>query len=153
MVEEKTANLCRQIESKACKRAELLLYLLHPSTSSAPPKSGSPRPDSGAFASSSSTSPSVGGAGSSLKSWASSKTVGSYPYAWIAHAFSGGVGQAGGSLPPSSDEQGEVMARELEKERARIERQAFEVWTVRFQVVQARSERGERCALHERLWK
>ncbi|KAN0065165.1 hypothetical protein ACQY0O_001662 [Thecaphora frezii] len=158
MVEENAASFCQQIESRSSKRGDLLVFLLNPASTgqrtaanhtTSSSSSSEAAPKSTAEESHTPSSP-VSAASKSLKSWASSKTMSGYPYSWLAQAFSGGVGQVGGSHVPQSELEDAKAAsaaaakqkqEQAEKERLRLERQSFETWRIRFDVVTARSER------------
>ncbi|EPQ26933.1 uncharacterized protein PFL1_05567 [Pseudozyma flocculosa PF-1] len=158
MVEDQTAAFCRQVEAKACKRVDLFVYLLHPATAgqrqptstAGQSTAADPADQQRQEAHASSSSSPVSAASKSLKSWATSKTMSGYPYTWLAHAFSGGSGQAAeaGAETARADGDGYATAKHqhqqqdaAEREKMRLERQSFETWRIRFEVVSARSER------------
>ncbi|PWN52084.1 DUF1649-domain-containing protein [Violaceomyces palustris] len=129
LVDDNASLLARELETS--QKRELVVKLLHP-----------PSSVSAAAPSNASQEPSPLRASSSLKSWVPSRTISGYPYAWLAHAFSGGVGQAGGAgigdigeHAPNTSEASKITDRES------AEKDIFEEWRVVIRVVQARGER------------
>lgn len=134
LVQDKALLACHQLQTSATDRVELVVLFLHPSAG-LDSKIGGSSP-AAASASASGMATTAANAASSLRAWASPRN---YPYSWLAHAFSGGAGQAGGgsTVPPVSPSHARTASADVsdiaaQEEYAALSAKAFEQWSICF---------------------
>lgn len=133
LVQDKALLACHQMHASASTRIEVVVFFLHLNVG-LDEKIGGPTP-SAYSPSSAGMAMTAANAASSLRAWASPRN---YPYSWLAHAFSGGAGQAGGgsSIPTQSkDDATQASPLPAQEEYTALQATAFEQWTITFNLV------------------
>lgn len=134
LVQDKALLASHQAQSSASGQVVIIVLFLHPSVGPDSKIGGSSPAGTGSSPAGMATT--AANAASSLRAWASPRN---YPYSWLAQAFSGGAGQAGGgstvpatSPPNARSPSAEPADTAAQEEYAALSANAFERWSITF---------------------